>query len=339
MRRHPKLHHPRGWSVVLGTGVSCIVLVLVAGQLRADPTGAPAAAGATARENTLPLVPGIEDQYGPDGCAPLPSHPNIIDCGAPEPADGNYYADPAANARLKRRDKVKILYAYKGAAWLTSVTDTVHVLAETVRVEDSAAWAAQGLVINQLYQRNATQVRVVAELFGAGGVKVGQAAVAVDSFELRPGEPAPFRSVSDVPRAAVSNVSWSVTYAEAHGGIRLLLNLAAHAKSHGQRAPLELTGYREAPGDHARPMVMWGEVQNVDSVAYRNPGLIIAYDDGTDAILAQVSTRLMDDDGKPLTLLQPGKFGVYVIVVDEPTARAQEATQGMEMFWVTGTAV
>lgn len=155
--------------------------------------------------------PGVRgtQRVGADG-RDLPLLPEAAEGGKPA---GAYPGQPAPSP-----DEHKALYGYTGPYFDDSRrTGRVEVLTETVNVPPAATWRASGLVRNQT-DAVVGSVAVTAELRSATGDVLAETTATSAVSPLRPGEPAPFAIVTDVPALLVNEVRYSASAEAAPGG-------------------------------------------------------------------------------------------------------------------------
>jgi hypothetical protein len=305
----------------------CFGLVLVSCAARSGPRDSGDASVA------LPTLPPRHElypnEYDEAGC-------NIVDPEepiCPGPAVGD---EPA----LEPGDW-QTLRGFEGPYYDTQLTARdVVVIDSSVSTSTQGNWEAWGLVRNET--EVPTGAALSATLLDSDGNVLTSAQSVVGVSSIRPGEPAPFDIVADVPTEDVGEVQWTVTPTKPAGeAFRDFVVMQFWTLPFGDRARADNL-YRDA-GEPPYPFVSAGGVTALADKPLADAQVEIAWIDSAGRVVATGSATVGEIPNNPEASKAPpslvkGVVAPYFIVVTEP-AIAKAISEGAvaPMMWVEGS--
>lgn len=328
------------WLSVTALGIASALLAGCgdpAGVGAATRTPSAADAPATTALPTLPppwiLEPGLYDE---EGCAFISESESV--CPAP-PLPSDVALTPGEG-----EDEWQVLLGYIGPLYASELTGEVQVLEQTVRAATEGAWVARGLVRNQT--GSSMRISLAASLYDADAKLLATVPATVYLDVVRPGEPAAFEAMADIPAESVYRVAWGVVPEKVpDAAIRDFEILQFWQVPYGDRARMNFD-----PAEGTPPFVLYGAARSLygvaDPVSKARVGsirIIAAWVDQrfrvhavTEAMAGFVPNDRSMSQVAP-DILEPRGHGDFYLVLDQrDVALGAGSGQLMPIMWATG---
>lgn len=288
-------------------------LVLIVG-LRLAVAGA-----GEAPDADLPRLPTVEERfeaaYDDEGC--LRTAIDEADCSV----TADELDDTLAGDEV---DDVRQLRGFSGSGWTDDLSaDRAVVLEDSIRRSGDDNLRLEGLVRNETDESMAG-IEVTATIRDDSGQVTNVLTAPAMVANIRSGEPAPFVLDGPAPSGVIATIDWSASAVDAAPVSRDFEWQPYWELPAGLRDPVENHLYTET-GSGPHPLVLFGSVQNYGP-AVDDVSVTTAWLDERGAVLAIVTTPVVDSAGSPLASLAEGGGGDALLTAPGLPAGAPSLT-------------